>query len=93
MAYLNDDITMKLFRLQTETNGILRQWKQLDAPIDAVNVGDLSCIDAGIQFDGSNIFWTVTVAEAAPDAHAFQSWLVDELNKIGYHVVTVQTEW
>lgn len=90
MAY---NITTKLFRLQTKTNEILRQWKERNAPIDAVNVGDLSCIDAGIQFDGKSIFWTVTVAEAAPDAHAFQSWLVNELNKIGYHVVIVQTEW
>lgn len=93
MTYLSDCIISKLFRLKIEADLILLQWEERNAPIDAVNVSDLSCVDAGIQFDGERISWTVTVAEAAPDAHAFQLWMIDELHKVGYHRVTVHTEW
>lgn len=94
MVYLNDDIIRKLTRLQTETNEILRQWQNRNAPIDAVNVADLVCVSAGIAMIHIRSFvWTVTVSECAPDAHEFQLWLAGELHKFGYDAVEVYTEW
>lgn len=85
----------KLTRLRTLVNAILDNHRNLDAPKnDAVNWADLSTEDVGLVFNWrGELSWTVTVAEASPDATQFQDWLTARLYEAGYRPVVVKTEW
>ena len=82
-------------RLRTLVNAILDNHRNLDAPKnDAVNWADLSTEDVGLVFNWrGELSWTVTVAEASPDATQFQDWLTARLYEAGYMPVVVKTEW
>ncbi len=86
---------MALTRLRTLVNAILDNHRNLDAPKnDAVNWADLSTEDVGLVFNWrGELSWTVTVAEASPDATQFQDWLTARLYEAGYMPVVVKTEW
>lgn len=85
----------KLVRLRNQVNAILDNHRNLDAPKDSpVNWANLSCENVGITCDWrGDLCWTVTVAEAAPDATLFHDWLASKLAEAGYMPVEVVTEW
>jgi hypothetical protein len=90
-----ESTTDKLTRLRTLVNAILDNHRNLDAPKgDAVNWANLSTEDVGLVYDWrGELSWTVTVAEASPDATQFQDWLTGKLAEAGYMPVIVKTEW
>jgi len=85
----------KLIRLRTLVNRILDNHRNLDAPKgDAVNWDNLSTDDVGIVYNWrGELSWTVTVAEASPDATQFRDWLTANLAEAGYMSVEVKTKW
>lgn len=85
----------KLAGLRAYVNTILDNHRNLDAPKgDAVNWADVSCDKAGMTINWrGELCWTVTVAEASPDATQFQDWLTAKLYEAGYRPVIVKTEW
>lgn len=81
-----------LDRLKEETNAILADaCGQVD---DAVNWGDLRCIDAQhvITADGEE-YDRVIISEAAPDAVRLHGFVRRQLEERGFGGVEVSTEW
>jgi hypothetical protein len=61
-----------------------------------VNWGDLTCVEARhivTDSEEDDEFYEVLVEEVAPEAQAFQTALVVELERRGWMNVHVQTEW
>ena len=61
---------------------------------DAVNWGDLSCVEAALVLtdEGSRYYWVI-IEEAPPDAHNLVTYVEDWLAKRGWTDVVVLTEW
>ncbi|WP_157109873.1 hypothetical protein [Thermanaeromonas toyohensis] len=60
---------------------------------DAVDWGDLHCIDAFMCSEPDNERWVVIVAKTAPDACRLQFAVREKLAAMGFENVEVITEW
>ena len=61
---------------------------------DAVNWGDLSCVEAALgQTDEGRRYYRVMIEEASPDAYKLAVYVRDWLAKRGWTDVEVLTEW
>ncbi len=65
------------------------EWKH-----DAINWGDLRCVNASLstEMDGSTV-WQVFIEEAAPDAQNLQVFVQEHLMRHGWQPVEIFTEW
>lgn len=61
---------------------------------DAVNWGDLSCVEAALVLtDEGRSYYRVMIEEASPDAYKLGVYVRDWLAKRGWTDVEVLTEW
>lgn len=61
---------------------------------EAINWADLSCTQAEwILTDTGHTYAKVVIEEAAPECPVFHQDISDELSKLGWPDVTVETSW
>lgn len=64
-------------------------WADAEALTDAINWGDLHCVDIQRTDRG----WVVSIEEASPEAAAFQWYVQRRLAALGWRDVEVRTAW
>lgn len=60
---------------------------------EPINWGDLSCFHAAWCVNGDREYWQVMISEAAPDCPKLHAFIAEELERRGFGVVEVITEW
>ena len=86
------DLDRHLEELVRATNEVIAE---LEGKVDdAVNWGDLTCIDAWLCLGrGGDRWYAVCITEADPCATRFQECVRQKLAERGYENVEVYTEW
>lgn len=64
-----------------------------DLKEQAVNWGDLWCVNVEWVCTKENEYWRVTIDEASPDAWKFKEFIQQYLFANGYPDTQVETEW
>lgn len=83
----------ELIKLHMDTNAILGALDRSSID-DAVNWGDLSCVEAARVSDQDGYsYLQVRISEAAPDADKLSEAVREKLAEKGWDDVTVLTEW
>ena len=89
------EIIKKLIKLQDLTNKIIDELqKEKDAFHEAINWGNLYCIEASFCINQEGFeYYNVLIHEASPSAMMFRDEISGRLMKNLHEVVMVQTEW
>ncbi len=87
-----NELKSKAELIHNEINNIIGRIDPNDIP-DAVNWGDLMCIEVGLILTDIPPSWTATIAEAAPDAMHLAAHVTEELSKHGFSDVIIRCEW
>ena len=89
------EIIKKLIELQKLTNQIIDDLqKEKDTFHEAINWGNLNCIEASYTIDQDGYeYYCVIIQEASPDAMMFGNEIYNRLTKIWNKPIAIQTEW
>jgi len=94
---------IQMKKLISDTNNIINKAQKEKKKIqEAINWGDLGCLHFveeitkyyfNINPPAAEKFYRITIEEASPECYEFQSFIKEELLKLGYKNIEVTTEW
>jgi hypothetical protein len=86
--------TDELGKLKQATNDAIGVMQPSGFSDEAINWGDLGCVESSyVLNDSGENYCEVLIEEAAPDCAEFQAAIQLELGKRGWPYVRVRTEW